>query len=270
MAGELMTGPAPGRHPLHRLPAFLAIWVLAAGCSLLVGPTPRAHIEQPPRPVPIQAVTLADDGLSVRIDFIGGAEFDPNDPCTRAYVAEVEVGADDLSVGVFALGHPKAAADVFCTLIGYQRTLAAILDRPFHGTRVLDRAGYIILLAAPQGLVQINGLPRGWSLQHEESLQESPTGRWSRTYAPAPDPGFADPWVLLIEAFNGPAGVTGGDLQPGASINGIRATSYLHAPSGEMVLVWAIGEDGVALVGNLRDFTAEEFIQLAESIVPAD
>jgi hypothetical protein len=267
-----MTDPAHSAiaQPRHRVPASLAIWVLVTGCSILVGPIPRAHIQQPPRPVPIQAVAIADDGLSVRIDFIGGAEFDPNDPCTRAYVAEVEVGTDDLSVGVFALEHPKAAADVFCTLIGYQRTLVATLDRPFHGTRVLDRAGYVILLAAPQGLVQIKGLPGGWSLQHEESLQESPTGRWSRTYAPAPDPGLVDAWVQLIQAFNGPAGVTGGDLQPDASINGIRASFYLHGPSGEMVLVWTIGDDGVALVGNLRDFTAEEFIQLAESIVPAD
>jgi hypothetical protein len=37
-------------------------------------------------------------------------------------------------------------------------------------------------------------------------------------------------------------------------------------PTGEMVLVWSLGAHGVALVGNLADFSREEFIALAESV----
>lgn len=261
------------RHPVARTLRQSAVWLaiplLAASCSLLIEPKPAARIVGE-RAVPIQAVAIADDGRSARIDFIGGAEFDPSDPCTKAYTAEVEVGADELSVGVYALQHPMADADVVCLLIGYQRTLVVTLDPAFHGTRVLDRAGYVILLEAPPGLVQIQGLPDGWSLRREESLQESPTGRWSRTYSPIANPGYEDSWLQLIQAFGGPANTTGGDVQPDVLVNGVRATFYLHAPSGEMVLVWAIGDDGVALVGNLRDFSAEHLIQLAESIGPAD
>lgn len=33
------------------------------------------------------------------------------------------------------------------------------------------------------------------------------------------------------------------------------------------VLVWMVGGDGVALVGNLEDFTREESVALAESVV---
>jgi hypothetical protein len=36
-----------------------------------------------------------------------------------------------------------------------------------------------------------------------------------------------------------------------------------------MVLVWTVGDDGVALVGNLADFSQEAFVALAESVTEA-
>jgi hypothetical protein len=33
-----------------------------------------------------------------------------------------------------------------------------------------------------------------------------------------------------------------------------------------MVLVWSLGDDELALVGNLADFSEAEFIELAESV----
>lgn len=242
---------------------------LLAGCSALLGPTP---LEPQPReggPVRIDSVTVAADGLSVRVDFTGGAEFSVDDPCTVAYEAEARIDGDTLDLAVFALRHPTALAPgMACDLIGYHRTIDVGLERRFEGQRVDDQAGQILLLGAPDHLAEITGLPAGWLLRREESLPESPNGRWSRTYSPMADPANDDSWVQLIQSFGSPANVSGGDVQPDVMVRGIRATYYLHEPSGEMVLVWSLGDDGVALVGNLRDFTEDEFIQLAESVEP--
>jgi hypothetical protein len=234
------------------------------------GPTPATPLRKPALPVRIDAATVAADGRSVRIDFVGGAEFDPGNPCSVAYVAEAEVAGDELQIAVYAQEHPlgpEAAAN--CEAIGYARSLVVALDERFLGTRIRDTAGQVFFLAAPDGLVEITGLPDGWTLRRAENLTESPTGRWMRVYSPLPDPGIEDSSVTLIQAFGGPANTTGGELQPDVVVNGKPATLYLHEPTGEMVMVWQIGEDGVALVGNLRDFTQDEFIQLAESIVSA-
>lgn len=246
-------------------PAFVG---LVAGCSLLLPPL-ETPLADPVRPVGFDTISFAQDRRSATIGFVGGSEFDPADPCSVAYVARVEAIGDDLRVGIFARKHPlQLPENMACDAMGHPRTLVVGWDEPFLGTRVLDQAGSVILLAPPDGLVQITALPDGWELRREESLHGSPTGRWSRLYSPVANPGNVDSWVQLIQAFGGPANTTGGDVLPDVMLNGVRATFYLHGPSGEMVLVWHIGDDGVALVGNLRDFSQTEFIRLAESIDP--
>lgn len=238
------------------------------GCTTLFGPVERAPLAEPARPVRFDAVALAHDGMSVSVTFIGGREFSADDPCSVGYVGRAQIVEDELHIGIYALQHPAAPREgVVCVLIGFQRSVVITLEEPYLGIRIRDLAGYVTFLAPPPGLVAIAGLPPGWQLRHEESLQESETGRWSRFYSPIADPEGGDSWIQLIQAFDGPANTTGGDMQPDVMVNGARATFYLHAPSGEMVLVWQIGSDGVALVGNLRDFTQGQFRTLAESIV---
>ena len=52
-------------------------------------------------------------------------------------------------------------------------------------------------------------------------------------------------------------------------VNGRRATQYRHAPNGELVLVWRLGNDGLALVAYEQQFSIDELIALAESATPA-
>ena len=40
-------------------------------------------------------------------------------------------------------------------------------------------------------------------------------------------------------------------------------------PDGELVLVWTLGTDGLALVANETDFSVGELISLAESAIPS-
>ena len=253
------------------LVALGAVAVAITGCAAVVPissrPSPQ---ERDGTATPIDAVSIADGGHSIHVDFVGGKEFAPDDPCSVAYEAEAQVAGETLEIGVFPLRHPIALPPHHaCEMIGYSRELDVKLDQPFRGTRVWDRSGQLLLLEAPLGLVTINALPDGWLLRREESLASSPTGRWSRTYSPIEDPDHGDSWVQLIQAFGADADVTGGNKQPDVEITGVRATYYLHTPSGEMVLVWRIGADGVALVGNLQDFTEEQFLQLAASVEPA-
>ncbi|MEO7332779.1 MAG: hypothetical protein ABIZ71_02425 [Gemmatimonadales bacterium] len=221
-------------------------------------------------PVPFDAWTFSADRRTVTVDFVGGPEFDPENPCSVAYHGTANIDGDELVIGIYAESNPNRPDDLMCTLEGHFRSLTISLPAPFEGSRVRDQAGQLWFLERPSSLVQITGLPDGWVLRSEESLPESPTGRWSRVYAlpgVSVAPGTSVGQVVLFQAFGAPANVSGGDLQPDVEINGQRATFYFWEPAGEMVLVWKIGDDGVALVGNLADFTREEFIALAESVM---
>jgi hypothetical protein len=72
--------------------------------------------------------------------------------------------------------------------------------------------------------------------------------------------------LTLIQAFGGPVEITGGHRVSSVEIHGQPATLALDTPSGELLLVWSLGEDELALTGNLRDFSRDEFLSLAESV----
>ncbi len=214
-------------------------------------------------------VVLADDRRSVRVDFTGGEEFDPENPCSVAYHGTAEFGGEELEIGIYAEQHPKPLPpDTGCDLIGYPRTLALALDEAFTGSIVRDLAGQVFMLEPPDELAQIGAVPDGWEMRREGNLLGSRTPRWEQVWSPDPDPWPAegDSMLTLYQAFGGPVNTTGGDPQPPVEVNGQSATFYLHPPTGEMVVVWGLGDDEVALVGNLHDFSQDEFIALAESV----
>ena len=100
-------------------------------------------------PVRVETVTLADDRRSVRLEFTGAAEFDPNDPCSLAYEGSAQIEGDVLQVAVLPQPHPMPLAEgTGCDAIGYARHLDIALDEPFAGNRVHDLAGYDLLLEA--------------------------------------------------------------------------------------------------------------------------
>jgi len=122
------------------------------------------------------------------------------------------------------------------------------------------------IASRPPGSVELTTLPSGWILQLERDVAEGPTGRWLRTWTRggAPDVQTSNGKIDLYQAFGGPAGVTGGDEIRSVLVNGRGATLYRSPPDGELVLVWRLGTDGLALVVNETDFSIAETIKLAE------
>ena len=239
-------------------------------------PAPVADLPSwPPQPdrdfryVPIDKLTLSKDGRHLSLDFVGSRAYAADDPCSAEYKASVTVVDGVLEVGVEESRRPAAAEGTLCDAMGYARNLQVDLEEPFTGSVWRDLNGYLHFLAPPDGLVELAGLPDGWLLRAQRDVEESPTGRWERTYSPDPSPDPARS-VVLYQSFAGPVNVTGGDEAPDVVVNGQPATLYRWPPTGELVLVWRLGNDGLALVAYEQQFSVDELIALAESAtVPA-
>jgi hypothetical protein len=62
--------------------------------------------------------------------------------------------------------------------------------------------------------------------------------------------------------------VSGGEMVQQVEVNGAPAMQYYSAPTGEVVLVWRLGNDGLALVADEQKFSVDELFALAESATP--
>jgi hypothetical protein len=231
------------------------------------------------RRVRIDELTQNDDKRTVHLSFTGGPPFDLADACSTDYVAVGEVRDDVLEVAVIETvtmgeGMPEQSVDavplIVCPAVGHPWTLELELDAPFLGSTVRDLAGYVLFVSAPDGLVELAGLPPDWTLRSENDVEESPTGRWRRRYAPSEDAqGEGNRGALdLYQAFGGPVNVSGGEEQRSVEVGGATGTLFRQAPPGELVLVWTLDGIRLALVANEADFPEAALIELAESAVP--
>jgi hypothetical protein len=227
---------------------------------------------QPPRDeryLAIRELTLSEDGRRIELEFTGARAYSPDDPCSADYTATAAVVDGVLEVGVSLSRQPPASEGTACDAMGHFRNLEVDLDEPFSGTVWRDLTGYVHFLATPEGLVELTVLPDGWELRAERDVEDSPTGRWERTYSP--DASLTDETkrLVLYQSFDGPVMVTGGDEQRSVPVSGQPATLYRWPPNGELVLVWRLGNDGLALVAYESDFTIDDLIALAESAAPS-
>lgn len=232
-------------------------------------PDPAPQL-QPGRLVHVDDVRLSADRTVVSLPFVGAPEFEPTSPCAMDYSAEAELQDEVLNVGVTErtsrLSLP-APPNFGCASVGFGRELTVELDQPFDGSTVRDRSGYTFFVSRPTGLVELSGIPAGWTLVGEEDLPESPTGRWQRSWSSGSQlprqsiPGRID----LIQAFGGPVNVSGGDQAPSVEVLGEPAMLWTWAATGELVLVWRLGQTSLALVANEADFSIEELVALAKS-----
>jgi hypothetical protein len=223
------------------------------------------------------AASLSADGLTVTLTFVGGKPFSPADPCSSAYEAWAEVVGDVLYAGVVdvtpilvapsPLPLMSPAIVVACDAVGYARTASVELPAPFIGTRVEDIAGYVHFVRPPDGLVELAGLPAGWSLRSQRDVGDSPTGRWVRVYAPTANPPIdrSKGHLDFYQAYGQATGVSGGDARREVTVNGKPAVLFRSAPDGELVLVWLLGSNGLALVANESDISADALIKIAGS-----
>jgi hypothetical protein len=238
-------------------------------------PTPIAEeASWPPQPnrdfrfVPISQLTLSSDGRRIVLDFVGARAYASDDPCSADYAAKVAVVDGILEVGIEESRRPSPTEGTACDALGHARILQVNLDEPFTGSVWRDLNGYVHFLAPPDGLVELAGLPTGWALRAQRDVEDSPTGRWERTYSP--DPSLADETrsVVLFQSFDGPVNVTGGTEERQVVVNGRPATLYRWPPTGELVLVWRLGNDGLALVAYEQEFSIDDLVALAESASP--
>jgi hypothetical protein len=152
--------------------------------------------------------------------------------------------------------------------MGYGRYLEVDLDAPFSGPEWRDLGGaYRHFLAPPDGLVELPGLPAEWQLREGRDVPDSRWGRWERTFSPDPLPADPERTVVLYQSFGGPVGVTGGDTGTPVEVNGAFAMLYRWQPTGELVLVWRLGDGELALVAFEQTFAVDQLIALAESAI---
>lgn len=107
-------------------------------------------------------------------------------------------------------------------------------------------------------------MPDGWQLVAERDVEESPNGRWERTFAQSAGES-REQSLVLYQSLAGPVNVTGGTENTSVTVNGRPATLYRFPPTGDLVLMWVLNENGLALVGYESAFTVDELIALAES-----
>lgn len=238
-------------------------------------PAPTATFAQVPLPTPdstsapvrddrftpIDTLTLVADGRSMHLTFVGAKVFAPDDACTARYAAATQVVVDVLEIGLRRLPHPLGPKG--CDALGFGRSLDVDLAEPFRGTVWLDRFGpYLHFLAPPPGLVEF-ALPAGWRLINEGKSVNESRGGWARFYAPfvgAPD----DQTLAVYQAFNSLSPVSGGTEVRAVVVNGGSATLYRFPPTGELVLVWQLGRNGLALVADEHVISIAELIAIAE------
>jgi hypothetical protein len=156
-------------------------------------------------------------------------------------------------------------------MIGYVHTRQVVLPEPFEGALVRDLAGGGHFLARPAGLVDLGPLPDGWTPGGEEEVPSGSAPRWRRTWTrlPADDSSRQPATLELYQAFGGPADVGGGDEQRTVTVNGQSARLFREPETGELVLVWRLGTDGLALVADEQDLPLGALIRLAETARPA-
>ncbi|MGH8871761.1 MAG: hypothetical protein ACRDWS_07300 [Acidimicrobiia bacterium] len=255
----------------RRIPlvTMLVLGTCGAGmdaASIGNGPPPSDRV------VAIDTIELSSDGRVVTLGFVGSAAYVEEDPCTASYVGRARVIEGVLEAAVVVdiamMAHGDVTPDLACETIGYGRHTAVELPQAYTGIVVRDLAGFTRFLARPDGSIEIGRLPPEWELRSESDLPESPTGRWMRTYSPVPIPRRDDPRLELIQSFDAPAGVSGGEEQSPIAVGNVEGLLYRDPPSGDLVLVWRPGSDGLAIAVNERDFTIAELVDLAAGIEP--
>ncbi|MFN8621521.1 MAG: hypothetical protein U0869_12325 [Chloroflexota bacterium] len=266
----------------------VAFWACTSGAAHVPidpgTPAPPGPIQVDPASTPppgpylaIDSARLSPDGRTLSLTYTGGPEGDPLDPCNTDSSAWAHAAGDALVAAAFAVDHGTSAAheaaDALygehwgCTLIGHLHTRQVVLPEPFHGALVRDLAGGGEFVARPDGLVELGPLPEGWVAGPETGVRNERTPLWRRTWEHAASNGSRrrPGTIALFQAFDAPAAVGGGDEVRTVTVDGKPARLSREPETGELVLTWRLGTDGLALVADEQDLPPDALIQLAES-----
>ncbi len=269
--------------------AVVVLAVVAAACSAGPGAPPSSPkpYEQtfgpdyPPEPpadqqTRVDDATISADGRTLTLSFTGGLAYTPGDFCSTDYAPWVATAGPDLQVAVVLVPHPDQATappNVACAAVGHGYTFHLLLPAPFTGSTVHDVAGGTLWVRPPSGLAEPQVLPSGWQLQWsgDEPAAEPPL--WVRVYAPAGShvtgSNRGRGQLDLYQAFGAATQIGGGPERSTVQIGGSPGVLLREPESGELLLQWMVGPDGVALVGNEADMTLDQLLAIATAIKPA-
>jgi hypothetical protein len=73
----------------------------------------------------------------------------------------------------------------------------------------------------------------------------------------------------LYQAFGAATQIGGGPERSTVQIGASQGVLLREPETGEMLLQWMVGPDGVALVGNEADMTLDQLLAIARSAKPA-
>jgi hypothetical protein len=244
-------------------PAPSAAVPSAAAENLTNGPNPP-----PGDAVRIDHATLSDDGVTLKLEFVGARDYSPSDPCSAHYFGWAHEADGVLQAKVVddTPPFPSQPPNFGCDDVGYGHTITIALEQPFTGNRLRDVAGFDHFVRRPEGLVDLI-LPAGWTADVDQEQVLDRQTVWFRTWARGSSGGTkTGGGVELYQAFGQPADVVDASSGRSVRVNGSAAMLYRDASSGEIVVTWMLGPDGLALVANEADFNTDQLIRLAESI----
>ena len=273
---------------LSRLIAVVMLAVVAAACSAGPGAPPPAAkpYEQafgpayPPEPpagqrTRVDDATISADGRTLTLAFTGGPAYAPDSFCSTDYAPWVAAAGADLKVAVVLVSRPDQATkppNAACAAVGYRYTFHLLLPTPFAGSTVHDLAGGTLWVRPPPGLVEPQGLPSGWQLRWSGDEPAAQPPLWVRVYAPA-DSQVAGSnggrgQLDLYQAFGAATQIGGGPDRRAVPIGSSPGVLLREPASGELLLQWMVGSNGVALVGNEADMTLDQLLAIARAMNP--
>ena len=269
--------------------AVVVLAVVAAACSAGPGaqsPSPKPYEQtfgpdypaQPPagQLTRVDDASISADGRTLTLGFTGGLAYTPADFCSTDYAPWAAAVGADLQVAVALVSHPDQATappNGACADVGHGYTFHLLLPAPFAGSTVRDLAGGTLWVRPPAGLVEPTSLPAGWQLgwSGDEPGAEPPL--WARVYAPAISHvtgGNAGRGQLdLYQAFGAATQIGGGPERSTVQVGASPGVLLREPETGEMLLQWMVGSDGVALVGNEADMTLDQLLAIARGVKPA-
>ena len=233
---------------------------------------PSPQLSTPPELVNVDTVALSDSGRRLSVHFFGAPKYDEANPCSADYIAATTVNGDELELSVSAR-RPMSASDSSqesCPDIAFPRQLDVDLPQPFTGFLVHDLGGEFHVARQPDRLVNID-VPPGWQLVGQNELPTASVAQWCRVYM-KPDIGASPTTqheLQLCQAFGGPSPTEGVTELPSVEIDGQQARVWSSDETGEIVVSWMLGSDGLVLVANESQFTETDLLTLASTAVPS-
>lgn len=134
------------------------------------------------------AARTSGDGRSILLVFTGGPDFDPADPCSYSYRADVDEADDAVTIGLVAMAAPPRTLSSdggpmsICPSLGYPRDLTVDLEEPVGDRQLIEaRTGDTTPPFDGSTLVHPGWIPEGWVFRGEGAA--FPEGDTSQTWS---------------------------------------------------------------------------------------